>query len=99
MLPPSLAGEGWGGGRNAMDSNRLAGKNIIVTGAASGIGKASALRLAAEGAQVAFISNREGTRAIYVERNGKLEQTKRNVSLAESVWKYWAKWVFFLSSS
>ncbi len=40
--------------RIVMDSKRLAGKNIIVTGAASGIGKASALRLAAEGAQVAL---------------------------------------------
>ncbi len=35
-----------------MDSKRFSGKNIIVTGAASGIGRASAVRLAAEGAYV-----------------------------------------------
>jgi len=38
-----------------MDSQRLSGKNILVTGAASGIGRASALRCAAEGAQVALL--------------------------------------------
>jgi NAD(P)-dependent dehydrogenase (short-subunit alcohol dehydrogenase family) len=46
-----------------MDSQRLAGKNILVTGAASGIGRASALRLAAEGAQVALLDrNADGLR-------------------------------------
>ncbi len=38
-----------------MDSKRFAGKNIIVTGAASGIGRASAIRLAAEGASVILL--------------------------------------------
>lgn len=35
-----------------MDTKRFSGKNIIVTGAASGIGRATSLRLAAEGAYV-----------------------------------------------
>lgn len=38
-----------------MDPKRFAGKNIIVTGAASGIGRASAIRLAAEGASVILL--------------------------------------------
>lgn len=37
------------------DPNRLSTKNILVTGAASGIGRASAVRFAAEGAQVALL--------------------------------------------
>lgn len=36
-------------------TGRLAGKNILVTGAASGIGRASALRFAAEGASVVLL--------------------------------------------
>lgn len=38
-----------------MDTRRLSGKNIIVTGAAGGIGRASSLRLSAEGASVALL--------------------------------------------
>jgi NAD(P)-dependent dehydrogenase (short-subunit alcohol dehydrogenase family) len=38
-----------------MDSKRFSGKNMIVTGAASGIGRASAIRLAAEGAYVILL--------------------------------------------
>lgn len=46
-----------------MDSNRLSGRIMLVTGAASGIGRASAQRLAAEGAQVAlFDRNADGLR-------------------------------------
>lgn len=37
-----------------MATERLSGKNILVTGAASGIGRTSALRFAAEGASVAL---------------------------------------------
>ncbi|MBZ0283233.1 MAG: SDR family oxidoreductase [Anaerolineae bacterium] len=46
-----------------LDAKRLSGKSIIVTGAASGIGRASALRLAGEGAQVALLDrNADGLR-------------------------------------
>jgi NAD(P)-dependent dehydrogenase (short-subunit alcohol dehydrogenase family) len=46
-----------------VDAKRLAGKNILVTGAASGIGRASAMRFAAEGAQVALLDrNADGLR-------------------------------------
>jgi NAD(P)-dependent dehydrogenase (short-subunit alcohol dehydrogenase family) len=38
---------------------RLAGKVALVTGAASGLGRASAERFAAEGAEVAFVDLRE----------------------------------------
>jgi NAD(P)-dependent dehydrogenase (short-subunit alcohol dehydrogenase family) len=44
-----------------VDAKRLSARNIIVTGAASGIGRASALRFTAEGAQVALLDrNAEG---------------------------------------
>ncbi|MEO8296433.1 MAG: SDR family oxidoreductase [Burkholderiales bacterium] len=42
-----------------MDSQRLKGKRAIVTGAGSGIGRASAIRFASEGAQVVVVGRRQ----------------------------------------
>lgn len=48
-----------------MADKRFAGKSVIVTGGASGIGKATAERLAAEGADLAIADiNVEGARAV-----------------------------------
>lgn len=49
-----------------IQSNRLAGKVCVVTGAAGGIGRGTALRLAAEGARVACV-DREGAEAVVAE--------------------------------
>jgi NAD(P)-dependent dehydrogenase (short-subunit alcohol dehydrogenase family) len=50
-----------------MESNRLAGKTILVTGAASGIGRSVASRFAKEGARVVFTDrDRAGVEAAIV---------------------------------
>ena len=55
-----------------MSESRLAGRSAIVTGGASGIGRATALRLAAEGAAVVVADLREsGAAAVAAEIEGR----------------------------
>ena len=46
-------------GRRKLELKRFQGKNVIVTGATSGIGKATALLLAKEGANVIAVGRNE----------------------------------------
>ena len=74
---------------NGSEMNRLEGRPIIVTGAASGIGRAIALRLAAEGAYVGiFDLNEEGAGAVVREianTHGKAFAFQLDVASYESV--------------
>lgn len=51
---------------------RFAGKVVLITGAASGIGKASALRIASEGGQIACVDRDEVALKTVVDEIGKL---------------------------
>ena len=53
-----------------MSTQRFAGKVMIVTGAAQGIGRAVALRAAAEGARVLFVDRAEFVSEVAAEANG-----------------------------
>lgn len=70
-----------------MDEQRLSGKTAIVTGVASGIGRATAMRLAAEGACVFGVDvNAEGlgdTERRIRESGGKAECVSADLSRAE----------------
>lgn len=64
-----------------MSSQRLAGKNAIVSGGSRGIGRGIALALAVEGANVAFCHFRDNEKA--AETAGAIEALGRKVFAAE----------------
>ena len=67
---------------------RFTGKTALVTGAASGIGRAMALRFAAEGAAVVVVDLAEGvdeTAASIVAAGGRVEAVRGDVASAEVV--------------
>src|SRR4051812_46640855 len=76
-------------GSAAESAGRLAGKVAVVTGAANGIGAATARRLASEGAKVAVIDLAEdsltGTVAAITEAGGEALALGGNVSVAADV--------------
>lgn len=59
--------------QEAITSNRFAGKTVIVTGAASGIGQATALRIAKEGGKVIAADISKERLDALVEENGALD--------------------------
>ena len=67
-----------------IDMGRLSGKRILVTGAATGIGRATAVRVASEGARVALFdindSDAEGTLATIRSDGGKARYWHVDVS-------------------
>ena len=69
-------------------TQRLAGKRALVTGAGSGIGRAIAVRLAAEGAHVTILELRaeagEGTATIIREAGGAAQVLAADVAVSGS---------------
>lgn len=71
---------------------QLEGKKAIVTGAASGIGRAIALAFAAEGARVACLDlNLDGAKAVAAEAGGRAFALKVDVTKESSVDKWVAE--------
>jgi len=76
-------------GRRLTVSDRLAGKVCIVTGAGSGIGRATAIRFAEEGARVTCVDvNREHVEAVAMEIGAAAFAVAADVSDAASVKAY-----------
>ncbi len=73
----------------AQTEGRLAGKNALITGAGSGIGRASALQMAAQGAAVmcADLDTQaaEGTVALIAERGGNADSLGLDVRESDQV--------------
>ena len=71
---------------------RFEGKSAIVTGAASGIGRATAIRIASEGAKVACVDRAadgaEATAAQIRERHTILTTASVAICVAAITWQY-----------